>query len=93
MAEALPKVYLVRHGQTQWSLTGQHTGLSDIPLTAQGEENARRLGERLAKIKEPIALVLTSPVQRARRTAELAGFGSRAEVDPDLIEWNYGKYD
>jgi probable phosphoglycerate mutase len=89
----LPKIYLVRHGQTEWSLTGQHTGLSDIPLTAQGEENARRLGERLAKIKEPIQLVLTSPVQRARRTAELAGFGNRAEVDPDLIEWNYGKYD
>jgi broad specificity phosphatase PhoE len=93
MAEALPKIYLARHGQTQWSLTGQHTGLSDIPLTAQGEENARRLGERLAKIKEPIQLVLTSPVQRARRTAELAGFGNRAEVDADLLEWNYGKYD
>jgi len=93
MAEGLPRIYLVRHGQTEWSVTGQHTGLSDIPLTAQGEENARRLGERLAKIKEPIQLVLTSPVQRARRTAELAGFGGRAEVDADLIEWNYGKYD
>jgi probable phosphoglycerate mutase len=93
MAEDLPKIYLIRHGQTAWSQTGQHTGVSDIPLTSQGEENARRLGGRLAKIKEPIQLVLTSPVQRARRTAELAGFGNRAEVFPDLIEWNYGKYD
>ena len=93
MAEALPRIYLARHGQTEWSVTGQHTGLSDIPLTAQGEENARRLGERLAKIKEAIQLVLTSPLQRARRTAELAGFGSRAEVEPNLLEWNYGKYD
>jgi broad specificity phosphatase PhoE len=93
MAEALPKIYLARHGETEWSVTGQHTGLSDIPLTTQGEQNARRLGERLAKIKEPIQLVLTSPLQRARRTAELAGFGNRAEVAPDLLEWNYGKYD
>jgi probable phosphoglycerate mutase len=93
MAESLPKVYLVRHGQTEWSETGQHTGRSDIPLTAQGEENARLLGKRLAKIKEPIQLVLTSPVQRARRTAELAGFGDRARVEPDLLEWDYGKYE
>jgi probable phosphoglycerate mutase len=93
MAEALPKAYLVRHGQTEWSLSGQHTGRTDIPLTADGEANARRLGERLAKIKEPIQIVLTSPVRRARRTAELAGFGDRAEVEPDLYEWDYGEYE
>jgi len=92
MAQGLPKIFLARHGQTAWSLSGQHTGRSDIPLTPEGEENARRLGERLAKIQEPITLVLTSPVQRARRTAELAGFG-RAEVDADLYEWDYGKYE
>jgi broad specificity phosphatase PhoE len=93
MAEDLPKIYLARHGQTQWSLSGQHTGRTDIPLTSEGEQYARLLGKRLAKIKEPIALVLTSPVQRARRTAELAGFGDRAEVEPDLYEWDYGKYE
>src|ERR1700731_4810193 len=93
MAGGLPKIYLARDGQTEWSQTGQHTGLTDIPLTPQGEENARRLGERLAKIKEPIQLVLTSPLQRARRTAELAGFGDRAVVNPDLCEWDYGKYE
>src|ERR1700733_10886378 len=93
MAETLPKVYLARHGQTAWSLSGQHTGRTDIPLTPQGEDNGRRLGKRLAKIKEPIPLVLASPVQRARRTAELAGFGDRAEVEPDLYEWDYGKYE
>jgi broad specificity phosphatase PhoE len=93
MAEALPTIYLARHGQTEWSQSGQHTGLTDIPLTAQGEDNARRLGVRLAKIKEPIRLVLTSPLQRARRTAELAGFGGRAEIEPGLLEWDYGDYE
>jgi broad specificity phosphatase PhoE len=92
-SEGLPKIYLARHGQTAWSLSGQHTGRTDIPLTPQGEDNGRRLGKRLAKIKEPIPLVLTSPVQRARRTAELAGFGDRAEVEPDLYEWDYGQYE
>jgi broad specificity phosphatase PhoE len=93
MAEKLPTIYLARHGETEWSRSGQHTGLTDIPLTARGEENARRLGERLARIREPFALVLTSPLQRARRTAELAGFGDRAVLEPDLLEWNYGKYE
>ncbi len=93
MTEKLPTVYLARHGETEWSRSGQHTGLTDIPLTAKGEENARRLGERLAKIKEPFALVLTSPLQRARRTAELAGFGDRAVPDRDLFEWDYGEYE
>jgi probable phosphoglycerate mutase len=93
MAETLPKAYLVRHGQTDWSLSGQHTGRTDIPLTREGEQNARLLGQRLARIKDPIQLVLTSPVQRAWRTAEIAGFGDRAQVEPDLYEWDYGKYE
>lgn len=84
-------IYLARHGETAWSLSGQHTGLTDLPLTNQGECNARRLGERLAGLE--FARVFTSPLQRARRTCELAGFGKRAEVDPDLVEWNYGQYE
>jgi probable phosphoglycerate mutase len=91
MKERLPSIYLARHGETAWSLTGQHTGLSDIPLTARGERNAVRLGERLRGIA--FAAVLTSPLQRARRTCELAGFGAMARVDVDLVEWNYGAYE
>ena len=84
-------VYLVRHGATEWSVSGQHTGRTDIPLTAQGEENARKLGVRLRGLS--FALVLTSPLQRARRTCELAGFGGVAKDDPDLLEWDYGDYE
>jgi probable phosphoglycerate mutase len=84
-------VYLVRHGATEWSVSGQHTGRTDIPLTPQGEDNARRLGARLRGLS--FALVLTSPLQRARRTCELAGFGGVAKDDPDLLEWNYGAYE
>ena len=91
MSGPLPAIYLARHGETAWSITGQHTGLTDLPLTAQGEHNARRLGERLKELR--IARVLTSPLQRARRTCELAGFGPRAEGDPELVEWNYGDYE
>src|SRR5258705_1019550 len=91
MSEILPVVYLVRHGETAWSLTGQHTGLTDLPLTERGERNARRLGERLAGL--PFAKVFTSPLQRAARTCELAGFGGVAEVDLDLVEWNYGRHE
>jgi probable phosphoglycerate mutase len=91
MSDQLPKIYLARHGETEWSLSGQHTGTTDIPLTARGERNARSLGERLQGIS--FAKVLTSPLQRARRTCELAGFGDRLEVDGDLVEWNYGKYE
>jgi probable phosphoglycerate mutase len=91
MSDALPSVYLARHGETAWTLTGQHTGLSDIPLTERGERNARRLGERLRGLS--FARVLTSPLQRVRCTCELAGFGPVATVDPDLVEWNYGEYD
>ena len=88
---ALPVVYAVRHGETEWSLSGQHTGVTDIPLTAHGEADARKLSARLGGLK--FAAVFTSPLQRARKTCELAGFGAQAEVLSDAIEWNYGKYE
>src|SRR5882672_3146985 len=91
MSEVLPVTYLARHGETAWSLTGQHTGLTDVPLTERGERNARRLGERLADLA--FAKVITSPLQRAARTCELAGFGAAAEIDGNLVEWNYGNYE
>lgn len=91
MKESLPKIYLARHGETEWSLSGQHTGVTDIPLTQRGEQNARSLGERMRGTS--FAKVLTSPLQRARRTCELAGFGANADIDPDLVEWNYGDYE
>lgn len=87
----LPIIYLARHGETAWSVTGQHTGRTDIPLTDRGEANARRLAPRLAGRR--FAKVLTSPLQRAARTCELAGFGAGAERDADLLEWDYGKYE
>jgi probable phosphoglycerate mutase len=86
-----PKIYLARHGETAWSLSGQHTGTTDIPLTENGERNARNLGERLRGTQ--FDKVFTSPLQRAKRTCELAGFGAQAEIDPDLAEWNYGEYE
>src|SRR2546422_3070871 len=91
VSEELRIIYVARHGETAWSLTGQHTGLTDLPLTERGEKNARRLGERLGGMN--FARVLTSPLQRARRTCELAGLGSVAEIDADLVEWNYGGYE
>ncbi len=91
MSQSLPIIYLARHGETAWSISGQHTGLTDLPLTERGERNARRLGERLKGIS--FVAVLTSPLQRARRTCELAGFGGVAEVVPDLVEWDYGQYE
>ncbi len=91
MLRSLPRAYLVRHGETAWSLSGQHTGRTDLPLTPQGEANARRLGERLSGIA--FERVLTSPLARAQRTCELAGFGSSAVVDSDLLEWDYGAYE
>jgi probable phosphoglycerate mutase len=91
MGDALPVVYLARHGETAWTISRQHTGVTDLPLTAQGEAEALRLGERLEGLR--FAAVLTSPLQRAVRTCELAGFGSMAEVEPDLMEWNYGTYE
>ncbi len=89
MSESLPVIYLVRHGETAWTLTGQHTGRTDLPLTPDGEQNARRLRERLNGIS--YVKVFTSPLQRASRTCALAGFGAVAQTDPDLVEWNYGK--
>jgi broad specificity phosphatase PhoE len=91
MATSLPEIYLARHGETVWSITGQHTGRTDIPLTARGERNALCLGQRLQG--SSFTKVLVSPRTRARRTCELAGFGDRAEVDPDLQEWDYGEYE
>src|SRR5271169_1019511 len=91
MGEILPVLYVARHGETAWSLSGQHTGLTDLPLTPNGELNARRLGERLKGMT--FARVFTSPLQRASRTCELAGFGAVAETDPDLVEWDYGDYE
>jgi probable phosphoglycerate mutase len=90
-AAALPIVYLARHGETAWSLTGQHTGLTDLPLTERGEINATRLQARLSGLT--FNKVLVSPLQRARRTCELAGFSGVAEIDPNLVEWNYGDYE
>ena len=87
----LPSIYLARHGETAWSLTGQHTGLTNLPLTDRGEQNARALGERLVGLN--FGKVFTSPLKRAVRTCELAGFGAVAEVDRDLLEWNYGQYE
>jgi broad specificity phosphatase PhoE len=91
MSELLSVVYLARHGETVWSLSGQHTGRTDLPLTERGERNARTLGERLRGMT--IAKVFTSPLQRAVRTCDLAGFGAVAEIDPDLVEWDYGQYE
>jgi probable phosphoglycerate mutase len=87
----LPVINLARHGETAWSLTGQHTGLTDLPLTERGGQNARALGERLIGLN--FAKVFTSPLQRAARTCELAGFGAVAEADRDLLEWDYGQYE
>ncbi|MGA7402373.1 MAG: histidine phosphatase family protein [Candidatus Sulfotelmatobacter sp.] len=91
MSETLPQIYLARHGNTAWTVTGQHTGVTDLPLTPNGECNARRLGERLKGMT--FAKVFTSPLQRAARTCALAGFEAVAETDPDLVEWNYGQYE
>jgi len=91
MSAQLPTVHLARHGETAWSLSGQHTGRTDLPLTERGQRNARQLGERLQGLT--FARVYTSPLLRAARTCELAGFGTAAEVDGDLREWDYGDYE
>ena len=91
MSGTLQVVYLARHGETAWSVTGQHTGLTDLPLTERGERNARQLGARLAGLT--FAAVFSSPLQRAFRTCELSGFGGAAVIDPDLVEWDYGAYE
>ena len=91
MSEAFQIVYLARHGETAWSVSGQHTGLTDLPLTPRGERNASRLKDRLKGLR--FSKVFTSPLRRATRTCELAGFADVAEVDPALVEWNYGDYE
>jgi len=91
MSESFAEVYLARHGETAWTLSHQHTGRTDIPLTERGERNAQSLGHRLRGMN--FTQVLVSPMQRAKRTCELAGFGDRAEVAPDLMEWDYGQYE
>jgi broad specificity phosphatase PhoE len=87
----LSRLYLIRHGETAWSLSGQHTGRTDIPLNEKGEQAARKLADRLRMVR--FRRVFTSPLQRARRTCELAGLGNVAEIEPDLVEWDYGEYE
>ena len=87
----IQQVYLIRHGETEWSLSGQHTGITDIPLTENGRNVAKQLEPILAK--ENFTMILTSPLERARKTCELAGLGAHAEIDRDLMEWNYGEYE
>ena len=86
-----PEIWLIRHGETEWSLSGQHTGRTDLPLTAAGERQAAAIGRYLAG--RPFALVLTSPLQRAHETCKLAGYGGVAQIEPDLCEWDYGAYE
>jgi probable phosphoglycerate mutase len=87
----LPRIYLIRHGETGWSLSSRHTSRTEIPLTEQGEQDARKLGERLRDLR--FSQVFTRPRQRARRTCELAGLGPVAKIEPDLAEWDYGDYE
>lgn len=91
MTNILPQIVLVRHGETEWSLSGRHTGRTDIELTAKGEAAAASLAERLPKLE--FAAIWSSPSSRARRTCELAGFGSNVVLKPDLQEWDYGDYE
>src|SRR3954466_2935351 len=91
MPSEMPRLFLARHGDTAWTESRQHTGRTDIPLNEGGEARARQLGEQLLRFS--FARVFTSPLQRASKTCELAGFGTRAEVDPDLLEWDYGQFE
>jgi broad specificity phosphatase PhoE len=85
------QIYLIRHGETAWSLSGQHTGRTDLPLTEHGEQQARQLGELLHSVR--FSQILVSPLRRALRTCELAGFGAAARIEQNLSEWNYGDYE
>jgi broad specificity phosphatase PhoE len=87
----LPIIYIVRHGETAWKISGQHTGLTALPLTPRGEKDTSALSGRLAGLR--VAKVFTSPLQRAQRTCELAGFAATAEIDNDLVEWDYADYE
>jgi broad specificity phosphatase PhoE len=91
MSNSLPEVYLARHGETAWTISRQHTGRTDIPLTERGEANARGLRERLKRVT--FERVFVSPLGRARRTCELAGFGAQSRPEADLLEWDYGAYE
>jgi broad specificity phosphatase PhoE len=91
MSSALPKLYLARHGDTAWTDSHQHTGRTDLPLNERGEEHARQLAGRLRRFS--FSHVFTSPLQRPSRTCALAGFGAGAEVDRDLLEWDYGRFE
>ena len=91
MSSELPRLFLARHGDTAWTDSRQHTGRTDLPLNERGEERARQIGERLQRFS--FARVFTSPLQRASKTCELAGFGAVAQVDPDLLEWDYGRFE
>jgi broad specificity phosphatase PhoE len=91
VSKELPVIYLARHGETAWTISGQHTGRTDLPLTERGQRNAMRLADRLKGLT--FEKVLCSPLQRVRRTCELAGFGSLATIDPNLLEWDYGQYE
>jgi broad specificity phosphatase PhoE len=91
MSDGLPIVYLARHGETAWSLSGQYTGRTDLPLTERGQRTAQRLGERLRELT--FARVFTSPLLRALTTCKLAGYGDVAKIDPDLVEWDYGQFE
>jgi broad specificity phosphatase PhoE len=91
MVKSEKRIWLIRHGETEWSISGQHTGITDIPLTALGERRGAAIRRELAG--KQFALVLTSPRARARETARLAGYGSVAQIDNNLQEWDYGDYE
>src|SRR5262245_38984697 len=91
MSSDLPRLFLARHGDTAWTDSRQHTGRTDLPLNERGEERARQIGERLQRFS--FVRVFTSPLQRASKTCELAGFGAVAQIDPDLLEWDYGRFE
>ena len=91
MISSTKKIYLIRHGETEWTVSGQHTGLTDKPLTEQGKREAAALKRHLMQI--PFAKIWSSPLKRALETSHLAGFDKQVEIDPDLVEWNYGDYE
>jgi probable phosphoglycerate mutase len=89
--QSTQRIFLIRHGETNWSVAGKHTGLTDVPLTEEGKKQAALLGKRLQG--HTFQKVFTSPLQRAQETCRLAGMGKHAIIDPNLVEWNYGRYE